>query len=153
MPPASGTASPAASPRAEEKPWGGAFEVGLDADHGFSSPRRLGDGEAVPLSGDGEAVPLGGCGPWREAPPSLATRGRLARSSVLTRNICPAPSASLVVMIGVWIQKKPFSSKKRCIAIEMACRTRATAPMVLVRGRRWATSRRYSNECCLAEMG
>ena len=28
-----------------------------------------------------------------------------------------------------------------------------TAPIVFVRGRRCATSRRYSKECCLAEMG
>jgi hypothetical protein len=30
-------------------------------------------------------------------------------SSVETRNISPAPSQSLAVMIGVWIQKKPRS--------------------------------------------
>ena len=36
-------------------------------------------------------------------------RGRFAMSSVETRNISPAPSQSLAVMIGVWIQKKPRS--------------------------------------------
>ena len=46
--------------------------------------------------------------------------GRLARSSVLTRNISPAPSQSLAVMIGVWIQKNPFSWKKRWIAMAQA---------------------------------
>ena len=47
--------------------------------------------------------------------PSLV-RGKFARSSVETRNRAPAPSASEAVMIGVWIQKKPFSSKNRWIA-------------------------------------
>ena len=32
-------------------------------------------------------------------------------------------------------------------------RTRVTAPKVLVRGRRWATSRRYSKLCRLAATG
>ena len=40
-----------------------------------------------------------------------SSRGRFARSSVETRNIAPAPSASLVVMIGVWTQKNPCSWK------------------------------------------
>ena len=44
-------------------------------------------------------------------------RGRFARSSVETRNIAPAPSASDAVMIGVWTQKKPCSWKKRWIAM------------------------------------
>jgi hypothetical protein len=39
--------------------------------------------------------------------------GRFAKSSVLTRNIWPAPSASAAVMMGVLIQKKPSSWKKR----------------------------------------
>ena len=85
------------------------------------------------------------------SPPDV--RGRLARSRVDTRNMAPAPSASLAVMIGVWTQKKPRSSKKRCSAIDRQWRTRVTAPKVLVRGRRWATSRRYSNECCLGASG
>ena len=38
-------------------------------------------------------------------------------SSVDTRNICPAPSASLAVMIGVFTQKKPSSWKKRWMAM------------------------------------
>jgi hypothetical protein len=33
------------------------------------------------------------------------------------------------------------------------CRTRATAPKVLVRTRRWATERRNSMECSLGWMG
>ena len=37
-------------------------------------------------------------------PPPSGVRGRLARSSVETRNISPAPSASRAVTIGVWIQ-------------------------------------------------
>ncbi len=74
-------------------------------------------------------------------------------SSVETRNMAPAPSASLAVMIGVWIQANPRSSKNRCSAIDRLCRTRVTAPKVLVRGRRWATSRRYSNECCFGATG
>jgi hypothetical protein len=74
-------------------------------------------------------------------------------SSVETRNISPAPSASLVVTMGVWTQKKPLRSKKRCTAIDSVCRTRATAPKVLVRGRRCATVRRNSMECALGWIG
>ena len=65
---------------------------------------------------------------------------------MLTRNISPAPSASLAVTIGVWTQKKPCSWKKRWIAMLRQWRTRVTAPSVFVRGRRCATSRRYSND-------
>jgi hypothetical protein len=39
---------------------------------------------------------------------------------------------------------EPFSWKKRWVAWARQLRTRVTAPKVLVRGRRWATSRRYS---------
>ena len=45
-------------------------------------------------------------------------------------------------MIGVLTQKKPFSSKKRWIALARVCRTRVAAAITLVRGRRCATSRR-----------
>ena len=45
---------------------------------------------------------------------------------MLTRNISPAPSASLAVMIGVWIQKKPSSWKKRWMAWLRQWRTRVT---------------------------
>ena len=89
----------------------------------------------------------------KSIPPPFDVRGRFVRSRVETRNMAPAPSASLAVMIGVWTQKNPRSSKKRCSAIDRQCRTRVMAPKVLVRGRRWATSRRYSNECCLGDTG
>ena len=56
-------------------------------------------------------------------------------------------------MIGVWIQKKPCSWKKRWIAIASVWRTRVTAPNMLVRGRRCATSRRYSIVCRLGWIG
>ena len=75
------------------------------------------------------------------------------RSSVDTRNISPAPSASDAVMIGVFTQKKPCSWKKRWIACAMVCRTRVTAPMTLVRGRRCATSRRNSSVCAFGWIG
>jgi hypothetical protein len=52
----------------------------------------------------------------------------LATSSVLTRNISPAPSASLAVKIGVCTQKNPCSWKYRWIAMLRQWRTRATAP-------------------------
>ena len=58
----------------------------------FSCPLTVSDGAAVRRS------------PARSPPRPSGVRGRLARSSVLTRNISPAPSASLVVMMGVWIQ-------------------------------------------------
>ena len=47
-------------------------------------------------------------------------------------------------MIGVFTQTKPCSWKNRWIAWAMVWRTRVTAPMTLVRGRRCATSRRNS---------
>ena len=65
---------------------------------------------------------------------AVGVRGRFARSSVETRNIWPAPSASDAVMIGVWIQKKPRSWKKRWTACASVWRTRVTAPITLVRG-------------------
>ncbi len=70
-----------------------------------------------------------------------------------TRNISPAPSASEAVMIGVFTQTKPSSLKKRWIAIASVWRTRATAPNMLVRGRRCATSRRNSIVCGLGWIG
>ena len=105
---------------------------------GVDPRERQAVGLDVELARDGEARRLAeevgekSTAPW-------SSRGRLARSSVETRNIAPAPSASLVVMIGVWTQKKPCSWKYRCTAIDRQSRTRATAPNVLVRGRRWAT--------------
>ena len=74
-------------------------------------------------------------------------RGRFIRSSVETRNSSPAPSASDAVMMGVFTQTKPLSWKKRWIDCAMVWRTRVTAPMTLVRGRRCATSRRNSSVC------
>ncbi len=56
-------------------------------------------------------------------------------------------------MIGVFTQKKPCSSKKRWIACAMVWRTRVTAPMTLVRGRRCATSRRNSSVCGFGWIG
>ena len=56
-------------------------------------------------------------------------------------------------MIGVLTQKKPFSSKKRWIACASVCRTRVAAPITLVRGRRCATSRKYSMVCGLGWIG
>ena len=37
--------------------------------------------------------------------------------------------------------------------LAMVLRTRLMAPKVLVRGRRWATPRRYSKVCCFLAMG
>jgi hypothetical protein len=56
-------------------------------------------------------------------------------------------------MIGVFTQRKPLSWKKRWIDWAMVCRTRVTAPITLVRGRRCATSRRNSNECGFGWIG
>ena len=56
-------------------------------------------------------------------------------------------------MIGVLIQTKPFWSKKRCTACAIVWRTRLTAPMTLVRGRKCATSRRNSSVCGLGWIG
>src|SRR5215471_8950881 len=67
-----------------------------------------------------------------------AVRGRLARSSVDTRNSSPAPSASDPVMIGVLTQKKLFSSKNRWIACARVCRTLVAAAITFVLGRRCA---------------
>ena len=56
-------------------------------------------------------------------------------------------------MIGVLTQKKPFSSKKRWIALASLCRTRVAAPITLVLGRRCATSRKNSIVCGLGWIG
>ena len=56
-------------------------------------------------------------------------------------------------MIGVLIQQKPCWSKKPWIAFPMVCRTRVSAPITLVRGRRCATSRRNSSVCGLGWIG
>ena len=45
------------------------------------------------------------------------------------------------------------AGKKRWIAWERQLRTRATAPNVLVRERRWATVRRYSKLCRFGVIG
>ena len=76
-------------------------------------------------------------------------RGRFSRSSVVTRKSCPAPSQSLAVMIGVWTYRKPRCWKNSWMAAQTALRTRATAPNVLVRIRRWACVRRNSLVCRL----
>ena len=90
---------------------------------------------------------------WEKSTSPPGVFGTFTRSRVETRNISPAPSASLVVRMGVCTQKKPLRSKKRCTAIASVCRTRATAPKVFVRGRRCAMPRRNSIECCLGWMG
>ncbi len=77
----------------------------------------------------------------------------LFRSSVETLNICPAPSQSFAVMIGVCIQLKPCSWKKLCVAMARQLRTRVTAPNVFVLMRRCATSLRYSNVWRFAATG
>ena len=41
---------------------------------------------------------------WLKSTAPSGVRGRFAMSSVETRNSSPAPSASLAVRIGVWIQ-------------------------------------------------
>ena len=56
-------------------------------------------------------------------------------------------------MIGVFTQRKPFWSKNRWIACAIVWRTRVTAPMTLVRGRRCATSRRNSSVCAFGWIG
>ena len=66
---------------------------------------------------------------------------------VVTRNISPAPSQSLVVMMGVCTWKNPRSWKNRCTAKEIRDRVRNTAPNKLVRARRWPMVRRNSTEC------
>lgn len=64
----------------------------------------------------------------------------------MTENISPAPSQSAVVMRGVCTYWKPRSWKKRCDAYAHALRTRCTAPMKAVRGRRCPIERRNSLE-------
>ena len=63
---------------------------------------------------------------------------------MVTRNISPAPSASLAVMTGAWRQMKPRFWKYSWTMKNMALRTRNTAPKVLERTRRWEISRRNS---------
>ncbi len=69
------------------------------------------------------------------------------RSSVVTPNIAPAPSASEAVMIGVCTYRKPRSWKNLWIANDSAFRTRNTAPNVFERPRRCAISRKNSKLC------
>ncbi len=49
--------------------------------------------------------------------------------------------------MGVCTYKNPRSLKNKCVACANAARTRATAPIVLVRGRKCATPRRNSRVC------
>jgi len=79
--------------------------------------------------------------------PGFERRGNISASptsNVDTRNISPAPSASLPVTMGVWIQTKPSLLKNSWTANANVLRTRVAAPITLVRGRRWACSRRNS---------
>ena len=80
--------------RAEGVDLGEREAVGLDVELARYGQERLAAEEVLPKS----ILPAG-------------VRGRLARSSVETRNSAPAPSASVEVMIGVCTQKKPFVSK------------------------------------------
>ena len=75
----------------------------------------------VELPGDGQARRLAEEVGLAKSMCPCSSRGRLARSSVETRNIAPAPSASLVVMIGVCTQMKPRSWKYRWTAIDRQC--------------------------------
>ena len=103
----------------------------------------------VELSGDGEES-LAAEEVLREIDLALrACEAGSSRSKVETRNSSPAPSASAAVMIGVLTQTNPCSLKKRWIAWAMVWRTRVTAPITFVRGRRCATSRRNSRVCGL----
>ncbi len=70
-----------------------------------------------------------------------------------TRKSSPAPSASEAVMMGVLTHTKPSSLKKRWMAWASVWRTREVAAITLVRGRRWATSRRNSIVCGLGWIG
>jgi hypothetical protein len=57
-------------------------------------------------------------------------------------------------MIGVWIQKKPLLVEEPVHRhAPGSWRTRVAAPITLVRGRRCATSRRYSIEWRLGCIG
>ena len=71
----------------------------------------------------------------------------------LTWNISPAPSQSLVVMIGVCTYRNPADWKNSCVAKARALRIRATAPMVFVRGRKWAFSLNASSVCFFLAIG
>ena len=64
---------------------------------------------SCPLTVRNASLPKKSCVKSVRPPGPRGIASRLATSSVLTRNISPAPSASLAVMIGVWIQKKPCS--------------------------------------------
>ena len=56
-------------------------------------------------------------------------------------------------MIGVLTQQKPRSWKNRWIDWAIVWRTRVVAAITLVRGRRWATSRRNSSVCGFGWIG
>ena len=62
----------------------------------------------------------------REIDLARGVRGRFVRSSVDTRNISPAPSASDAVMIGVLTQKKPFVVKEAVDRMRDRMRARAS---------------------------
>jgi len=57
----------------------------------------------------------------------------------------PAPSASLVPMMGVWTYKNPFCWKKRWVASASAFLTLATADMVFVLALKWSWDLKNSN--------
>ncbi len=81
---------------------------------------------------------------WLQSTSPDSVRGGLSTSRVVTRNISPAPSASLAVMMGVVTYTKPRSWKKRWMAKAATERTRNTARKRLVRLRRCWWVRRNS---------
>ena len=80
-------------------------------------------------------------------------RGRFARSSVRD----PEHRAGALGVVGG--DDRRVDPEEAVLVEEpvdrhaSVCRTRVTAPNVFVRGRRCATSRRYSNVCCFGETG
>ena len=74
-----------------------------------------------------------------------SVRGSASGSSVLTRNISPAPSQSEPVISGVCTYRYPLSWKKRWIAWAATLRTRKAHWNRFARGRRCWMVRRYSS--------
>ena len=72
---------------------------------------------------------------------------------VVAHSSALAAAADAGLRTGVFTQTKSFWSKTPWIARAIAWRTRVTAPMTLVRGRRCATSRRNSSACAFGWMG
>ena len=73
---------------------------------------------------------------WLSSTLPFSVLGRSFISSVVTRNISPAPSQSEAVIIGVCTYTNPRSWKNECIAYAATLRTRKTAENRFVLGRR-----------------